>query len=113
MTDENNPNPEKDAQQIEDPLVFKLQNEVDEAQWPLLEQHYERGALVFINEKLDLIDVAAKIVRDSVDDIKKWADEGLIYNPKESGKEVDKTTTYRFIITQPYVLIQPKSEGSN
>lgn len=91
----------------DDPLLKKLNHEVDEAHWPLLENHYERGALVFVDPQLDIIEVAVYVIRDNVEHIKKWSDEGLIYNPKEKNMEVDQTLRYRFLITQPYVLVQP------
>lgn len=91
----------------EDPLVKKLINEVDEAEWSMLAIHYDRGAIVFIDPQLDIIDVAVKVIRDQVDIVKDWTDQGLVYNPKEKDIEVDKSIKYSFIITQPYVLIQP------
>ena len=66
---------DKNKDNNDDPLALKLQAEVDEASWAILEPHYDRGALVFIDPKLDLITVAMRVIRDEVDSVKEWTDQ--------------------------------------
>ncbi len=95
-------------------LYDKLKAEIEEADWSMLEPHHERQALILIASDLDLSDVAEKVATDSVDHIKQWMSEGKVGKPEDhkvdNWKESPYRKGFRFIIVQPYVLIQEIQE---
>ena len=84
---------------------------VDEAEWPWLKPHFLRGAVVLVSDKLDLLQVADRVVADDKTLMKKWLDQLWVTLPSEAQIrewEASPGKTFLFVIVQPYVLIQPK-----
>lgn len=91
-------------------LIEKLKNEIDEADWNLLKQHYERGALVLVDDELDIFEVAVAVVDDSVEQVSQWLDQDKLKKEfpeliEEWEKDPYKKVA-KFIIIQPYVFIK-------
>lgn len=91
-------------------VEFDFSNEIQNASWQILEPHHRRGALFSISDNLDLATVAFAISKDKIDLVKIWLDNGDFKKVEddhvkgfsmESEEEVAK-----FIIVQPYVIIQ-------
>lgn len=92
-----------------DDLKDKLKTEVEETDWAPLKQHHEHGA-VFIIEGIDLLDAAVAVAKDKVEFIKLWLESGALRKPTNEETEkwdAEKNMKLaRFIIIQPYVLIE-------
>ncbi len=90
-------------------LKDKLKTEVEETDWAPLKQHHEHGA-VFIVTGVDLLDAAVAVAQDKVEFIKLWLESGALRKPTDGEvKEWDENKNLklaRFIIIQPYVLIE-------
>lgn len=102
MRNESQTGPESD-------LKNKLKDEVDQASWEMLRDHHQRGA-VFMVEGVELVDVAAAIALDEVSRVKIWLDNGDLAKVEDDFADAceknPKEKNFRFIIVQPYVLIQ-------
>lgn len=93
-----------------DDKEFDFRDEIDKASWPMIKDHYKRGAVFVVAPELDLSIVADAIATDKVNMVKIWLDNG------QFKKLEDEDTTefnedpvdyiVNFIIVQPYVLIQ-------
>jgi hypothetical protein len=88
-------------------LKTKLKDDIEKASWEMLKDHHERGAVFLVDPALDLTDVGACIALDDVNMIKIWLDNGQ-FTKLESIPENDdqKKRDIKFLIIQPYVLIQ-------
>lgn len=90
-----------------DSLKEKLKDDIDKASWEMLKIHHERGAVFVVDSKLDLIDVGAAIAVDEVNTVKIWLDNKQFTKLEEIPTEEDqKERKIKFLIVQPYVLIQ-------
>lgn len=90
-------------------LKKELQDSLDEAPWEWLKPHLDRGTLLNVGFNMDLVDVAFRIAKDDVDYIRKLMNGNFLRRPTPVQIEKwDKTPEkkFRFIIVQPYVLIQ-------
>lgn len=91
-------------------LKKKLQEDIDQSDWSMLKPHVERGAILFVDRKLELVDVGVAIAQDKIQIVKLWLDEGLVTKPTQT--EIDDfekdeyTKKFKFLIIQPYVLVQ-------
>jgi hypothetical protein len=110
MTDENNDDKKPEEQTIHE----KLKAEIEEADWSMLEAHHERQALILVSSELDLPEVGEKVAQDDVENIKQWMTAGKLGKPEDAQisnwKENPYKKGFRFIIVQPYVLIQEIQE---
>ena len=91
-------------------LAQKLSSEVDECDWSMLEIHQKRGAVLVIDQQLDLVETAAFIATDNLEKISEWHFSGKLRKPTENEIlewDKDKYKKFaKFLIIQPYVLIQ-------
>ena len=79
----------------------------------MLQSHHERGGLVIVSEELDLVEVGRCVAEDEVDTVKKWLDSGEVKKPDEkdvASWERGPERQFIFVIVQPYVLAQKKSQ---
>lgn len=95
-----------------DKIVQQLKSEVLDANWQMLEEHYKRGALIFIDHSLNLYEIGAHIAVDNAELIKEeMAKQNIIKIEDDNVKDFKDDTSekkFQFIIIQPYVLIQYK-----
>lgn len=91
-------------------IKSKLHSEIDETDWSMLRPHYDRGAVFIISESLDLAEVGEALATDKVDAVKAWqTSKSLGPLDEEIANKFDKdphTKIARFLIIQPYVIIQ-------
>lgn len=98
----------------EKPFDFSFQ--VEEATWPLLKPHYNRGSLLLVDNSLDLLEVARAMAGDQVELVSGWLESSLIRKPLQvEASRWDRTPDLKmanFTIVQPYVLFQlrPKEQ---
>ncbi|MBC98582.1 MAG: hypothetical protein CME63_12600 [Halobacteriovoraceae bacterium] len=92
-------------------LKEKLSSEVLETNWKPLAEHFARGVVYYLEPELDLVEVGESMATDSVSQIKRWLDDGLIYTPtpqQATQFHEDQDIKFDMLIIEPYVLIQQK-----
>ena len=94
---------------MSDELKEKLLSDIDETDWFPLIQHHKQSA-VYITSGISLIDVAVAVAQDKIEFIKLWLDTGALRKPTEEETKIwekeKHTKMAKFIIIQPYVLIE-------
>ena len=89
-------------------LMKNLTQECGVIEWPLLKPHYERGALIIVQEGLDIIAVGMEIANDNQPQIKQWISEQSLIKP--TSKQVDNweqhNTHFKSLVVAPFVLMQ-------
>jgi hypothetical protein len=96
--------PENDTE-----LHDKINHETARIKWSELERHFAQGAVVYVNEELDLIDVALRIAHDDKDSVSAWMAEGKLAKVSDvqatswSAADASLWAT----VVSPYVLVQP------
>jgi len=91
-------------------LFEKMKQEIDIADWSMLEPHCHTGALICVSKGLDIIEVAVAVAKDDVNQVKRWLDEALLSRPNKGEisqwRKQPHEKIAEFIIVQPYVLMQ-------
>lgn len=94
-------------------LYEKLESEIESCDWEALADHFERGAILIVDGSLDLAEAGVAMANDDTKTIENWLNQSMITKPTLDDKEVwsqnHKTKFARFLIIQPYVLIQALS----
>lgn len=92
-------------------LKTQLEKDLATISWQDILPHAKRDAVVVIDQKLEILDVAEAIALDNSSQVNKWILNQLIAKPSEqqltkwnSEPELVFTTA----IVQPYVIIKPK-----
>lgn len=94
---------------MSDELRAHLTNEVHRVDWKPLAPHAKRGALVLVDSRLDLVDVAFAVARDESDLVQQWMSARQLLKPTEDQMDAWKSETeerFSVVIVQPYVLAQ-------
>ena len=84
---------------------------IDETEWSWLRPHLERGALILVNDSLDLAEAALRVAQDDVEAIEMWIGAGKLGKPTEtqiSHWNEEKQKKFAMLIVSPYVLIQER-----
>lgn len=93
-----------------DELKKKLKEEIESCDWSMLEAHHEREALLLVEGEIPLIDAAMALAKDNVELVKYWQSKNFFRRPTEeeikSWSEDKFNKMARFLIIQPFVLIQ-------
>ena len=90
-------------------LVQRLESELGEIDWPGLERHFARGALVWIDPSQDLVSVAVSVVEDDAVRIGTMMDQGSIRRVTAADAVTwqREQRTFRALVAAPWVLVQP------
>lgn len=102
----------KPPDEDEGPLRERLREEILDCPWSDLAPHEKRGAVIVVTQELSLLDVAVEVALDRTSNVEKWLGQGKISRPdKALLSRWDRTPDkpFRFLIVQPYVLIQELS----
>ena len=87
-------------------LRKKLQTEIEECDWNLLDKNLERGAVILVESSLDLVDVGVAIAEDQTQTVANWLNDRKLLNISMEDAETYKDSKFQFLIIQPYVLVQ-------
>lgn len=85
------------------------ESEMTIAPWRELRPHLGRDALIVIRPELDLQAAAQAVAGDDAAAVRLWLDEGAVGKPSAAQVESWEAAPgkpFRFVIVQPYVLIQ-------
>ena len=94
-------------------IQAELQGSAQEAEWSWFAAHLARGAVIHVSPELSLAEVGAHIATDSVEHISGWLSSRAIFKPGSTEIaqwDSQPSQRFRFIIVQPYVLIQAISQ---
>ena len=92
---------DRDAQSLYD----KLSAEVSVVSWSGLEPHAERGALFWVDRKLDLVEVAVSFALDDTRSVGAWHEAKLLLPAANTPSK--NFAAFNFLIVQPFVLATP------
>ncbi|HSM80983.1 MAG TPA: DUF2288 domain-containing protein [Nodosilinea sp.] len=90
-------------------LQHELADMVSPADWAWISPHANRGAVVVVDQSLDLVEVGVAIATDNTTAVNRWIAEALITKPSPLQLEIwDQTAKKQFqsLIVQPFVLVQ-------
>lgn len=93
-------------------LKAELAEMVGPAEWRWLSPHADRGAVLLVDEGLDLVEVGLAIARDDVTRVSHWISEALLTRPSPLQMETWAQATgkqFQTLIVQPFVLVQSSS----
>ncbi len=88
-------------------LEEKLRSELQETRWDALALHAERGRLLVVSPKLDLLTAALAIAEDKKADVETFLTAGLLRKAGEAeiaAYNGEGNPRFRFVIVQPFVL---------
>ena len=88
----------------------KLQEDIANISWQEVLPHAKRDAVVVINGKLNLLEVAEAIALDNTSLVSSWIAEGLIAKPSVTQLtdwNSNPQKEFTAAIVQPFVIIQP------
>ena len=67
-------------------LQDKLKEEVASIGWAHLRPHFERGALVIVDDALSLVDVGVALAQDDATSVAGWMQTHLVRKPTRDGE---------------------------
>ena len=85
-----------------------LNAQTGKLEWPELQRHFARGLVLKVADDLDLVEVAALVVKDDRDTIETWAAGGQVAKvTDEDAKawEADRPLFWAVVVA-PWVLVQ-------
>lgn len=97
-------------------LKHELEEMVAPADWAWISPHANRGAVVVVDQSLDLAEVGVAIASDNVKQVDHWIAEALLTKPSPFQLEIwDQTAKKQFqsLIVQPFVLVQDAAADEN
>ena len=97
--------PDKDTE-----LHDKINRETARVQWDELERHFAKGAVIYVSEELDLIDVALRIAHDDKASVQRWMAEGKVAKVTDvqaQSWQASGASLWASVVS-PFVLVQPE-----
>ena len=94
-------------------LHDKINHETARVRWSELERHFAHGAVVYISEELDLVEVAMRIAHDDKDSITHWMNEGKVAKVSDVQARTWQAadTPLWASVVSPFVLVQPEKHA--
>jgi hypothetical protein len=94
-------------------LHDKINRETARVAWSELERHFAQGAVVYVSEELDLVEVALRIAHDDKAHIARWMEEGKL--AKVSALQARTWQAAGSLlwasVVSPFVLVQPEKKS--
>jgi hypothetical protein len=102
-----------------DPLKFdplkdselhdKINSETARVNWSELQRHFANGAVVYVSQALDLVEVALRIAHDDKEAIARWMSEGKVAKVSDAQALEWQAVDARLwaSVVSPFVLVQP------
>lgn len=93
-------------------IADKLAKYAGKAAWEDLKAHLESGALIYVDEALDLTEAAEAFSKDNKQQVAAWLKQGDLVKPSAPHGAYWESikATFDCRIVSPFVLIQPSSE---
>jgi len=87
-----------------------LNSETGKLSWRELERHFARGAVVKVDARLDLVEVAVSMVRDDAATLGVWLEQGRIARASDSDAaawSAEPDRQFWAVVVAPWVVVQP------
>jgi hypothetical protein len=99
--------PENDTE-----LHDKINRETARIKWGELERHFAQGAVVYVSEELDLIEVALRISHDDKQSVQRWMAEGKLAKVTDVQAQTWTAADESLwaSVVSPFVLVQPEKK---
>lgn len=96
-------------------LKAKLNLETAQVAWTELQRFFAQGSVIWLDESLDLIDVAHAIARDDSGAIKTWMDDSkLAQVSDDQARHWLKQDTWLWsVVVRPLILVQNIKPGDS
>lgn len=117
MTDSNQELPNQPTEQVEkpdltDPDVAKayILGQTSTIQFSELARPFAQGHVMFVDRKVDLVDVGVAVVQDNAQAIGKWQQAGQldVVTDQQAKLWFDADTTVWAFVVEPYIFVQAK-----
>jgi hypothetical protein len=107
MTDTIKTDPLKDSE-----LHDKINRETARVAWSELERHFAHGAVVWVGDDLDLVEVALRIAHDDKASIARWMGDGRLAKVSDVQARTWQETGELLwaTVVSPFVLVQPEKK---
>jgi len=94
-------------------LHDKINSETARVRWSELERHFAHGAVVYVSEALDLVEVALRVAHDDKDTITRWMNEGKVAKVSDVQAQTWQAadTLLWASVVSPFVLVQPEKRA--
>ena len=91
-----------------DELRRRLNAETGRIAWPELARHFARGVVIRVDPGLDLVEVAAAMVRDDRTAVAGWAEAGAVAraSDREAMAWSEAGAEFWAVVAAPWVLVQ-------
>lgn len=87
-------------------------DQVDTARWQWLRAHNERGALILVDEMLELAFVGERVAADDTATVKSWLASTLLSRPTAeqiAAWDAEPEKPFAMLVVSPFVLIQQQT----
>jgi hypothetical protein len=93
-------------------LHDKINRETARIRWSELERHFANGAVVWVSNELDLVEVALRIAHDDKEHIGRWMSEGKVAKVSDAQAQSWQAADAELwaSVVSPFVLVQPDSK---
>jgi hypothetical protein len=93
-------------------LHDKINSETARVRWSELERHFAHGAVIYVNEALDLVEAALRIAHDDKATISRWMAEGKIAKVSDEQAQAWQAADIQLwaSVVSPFVLVQPEKQ---
>jgi hypothetical protein len=91
-------------------LHDKINRETARVRWSELERHFANGAVVWVSEELDLVDVALRIAHDDKESVTGWMSAGKLAKVSDTQAQdwLAADALLWAAVVSPFVLVQPE-----
>lgn len=92
-------------------LKSELNAQTGKIEWPELARHFARGVVLVVDPQLDLVETAAYVVNDRVDQITPLLDTGQIARATDDHARSwsERNPLFWATVASPWVLVQEAS----
>ena len=93
----------------EESLEERLTRQLDDVPWSGLREHAARDGIIILGQELEMVETAVALAEDRFHWVNEQIDAGRITKPSKSqlaNYEKSPERLFRFLIVQPFVLIQ-------
>lgn len=94
-------------------LTEKLNRDTARIAWSALENHYQEGSVIAVDDSLDLIEVAANFSLDNTEKVKAWLTAALVARVSEEKAQKWRESDQQVwaVVVAPWVLVQDRKPG--
>lgn len=102
-----------DAFSSDEELREHLNGETGKLEWRELAPHFARGIVLLVDNHLDLVEVAVRMVKDDKPQIEAWIAENKIKRADDDDAKrwTEKDNIFWAVVAAPWVIVQEVTEN--